>query len=90
MDDDDYTIDCSEEEFHELTERLLDNDENNCAKYFRYNLQERRQGCEDVCEEPLFQDVEEELFNVPTVEKLLALHDNYEPVSTFKHAWTYD
>ena len=54
MEDDDYTIDCTEEEFHELTERLLDNDENNCARFFRYNLQERRQGCEDVCDEPLF------------------------------------
>ncbi len=54
-DDGDYTVDCSEEEFWELTERLLDNDDNNCAKYFRYNLQERRKGCEDVCDEPLFQ-----------------------------------
>ncbi len=53
--DNDYTVDCSEEEFHELTERLLDNDENNCSGYFRYNLQERRKGCEDVCDEPLFQ-----------------------------------
>ena len=45
----------------------------------RYNLQERRKGCRDVCDEPLFQDIEEELFEVPTVAKLLALHDNYEP-----------
>ncbi len=81
--DEEYTIECTEEEFHELTERLLDNDENNCAKYFRYNLQERRQGCADVCEEPLFQEVQEELYQVPTVAKLIALHDNYEPVIKF-------
>ena len=32
-----------------------------------------------MCDEPLFQDIEDELFEVPTVAKLLALHDNYEP-----------
>ncbi len=42
--EDDYTIDCTEEEFHELTEKMLDNDENNCAKFFRYDLGERRRG----------------------------------------------
>jgi hypothetical protein len=63
-----------------LTEKLLDNDENNCSKFFRYNLQERRQGCEDVCDEPLFSDIQPELFEVPTIAALLALHDNYEPV----------
>lgn len=79
MDDDDYSVDCTEEELFALTEELLENDENNCAKYFRYNLQERRQGCQDVCEDPLFSDVDEALFEVPTIKKLLALHDNYEP-----------
>jgi len=53
--DDGFTVDCTEEELQELTERLLDADDNNCAQYFRYNLQERRKGCSDVCEEPLFQ-----------------------------------
>ncbi len=77
--EDDFTVDCTQEEIEELTEKLLDNDENNCARFFRYNLQERRQGCEDVCDEPLFQDIEPELFEVPTVAALLALHDNYEP-----------
>jgi hypothetical protein len=75
-----FTVDCTQEELNELTESLLANDENNCAKYFRYNLQDRRQGCEDVCEDPLFSDVDQDLFSVPTVEKLLALHDNYKPV----------
>ena len=37
--DEDYTCDLTEEELFELTEGLLDNDENNCAKYFRYNFQ---------------------------------------------------
>lgn len=103
MDDDEYTIDCSEEEFHELTEKLLENDYNNCmgqeyyslfrvsaqkiidgnCRYFKYNLQERRQGCEDVCDEPLFQDVSEEIFEVKTIKTLLALHDNYEPVRSY-------
>ena len=44
MDEDDFAIDCTEEELQELTEKLLDNDENNCSDYFRYNLQERREG----------------------------------------------
>jgi len=78
--EDDFTIECTQEEVEELTERLLDNDDNNCAKFFRYNLQERRQGTEDVCDEPLFSDVQPELFEVPTIATLLALHDNYEPV----------
>lgn len=80
LDDEDYTIDCSEEEFHELTERLLENDENNCTKYFRYDFQRRREGCEDVCDDPLFYDVQPELWEVPTVKKLIALYDNYERV----------
>ena len=79
--DDDGIIDVTEEEFEELTESMLEADSNNCAKYFWYNLQERRQGDEDVCDEPLFQNVDEELFEVETVKKLIALHDNYEPVS---------
>ena len=37
--DEDYSCDLTEEELFELTEGLLDNDENNCAKYFRYNFQ---------------------------------------------------
>lgn len=81
--DEDYTCDMTEDELFELTERLLDNDENNCAKYFRYNFQERRCGEEDVCDEPLFSDVDEALFEVPTVKTLMALHDNYVPVSLF-------
>jgi len=77
--DDGFTVDCTEEELQEFTERLLDADDNNCAGLFRYDLQERRKGCRDVCEEPLFADVDEALFEVPTVAALLALHDNYEP-----------
>ena len=33
--EDDFTIECTQEEVEELTERLLDNDDNNCAKFFR-------------------------------------------------------
>ncbi len=80
-DDEEYTVDCTEEELFDLTERLLDEDDNNCAKYFRYNLQERRDGQEDVCDEPLFSDIDtENLFEVPTIKTLMALHDNYIPV----------
>ena len=32
MDEDDFTVDCSQEEVEELTEKLLENDENNCAR----------------------------------------------------------
>merc|ERR1711997_533698 len=78
--EEDYTCDLTEEELFELTERLFDNDDNNCAKFFRYNFQERRCGQDDVCDEPLFSDVDEEaLFQVPTVKTLMALHDNYIP-----------
>lgn len=80
MDDDEYTVDCTEEELFELTESMLEADENNCTRYFRWNVQDRREGCEDVNEEPLFTDVDTEaIFNVPTVKTLMALHDNYEP-----------
>ena len=80
--DGDGVIDVTEEELFELTEQMLDEDSNNCARYFWYNLQERRQGEEDVCDEPLFQNIDEELFEVETIKKLIALHDNYEPVSS--------
>ena len=79
--DDDGVIDVTEEEFFELTESMLEEDSNNCARYFWYNLQERRQGEEDVCDEPLFQNVDEEMFEVETIKKLISLHDNYEPVN---------
>ena len=46
----------------------------------RYNLQERRCGVEDVCEEPLFSDIDEAMFDIKTVKALIALHDNYEPL----------
>ena len=78
--DEDYTCDLSEEELFEFTERLMENDENNCAQYFRYNFQERRCGEDDVCDEPLFSDLDEALFEVPTIKTLMALHDNYIPV----------
>lgn len=78
--DGDGVIDVTEEELFELTEQMLDEDANNCARYFWYNLQERRQGEEDVCDEPLFQNIDEEMFEIETIKKLIALHDNYEPV----------
>ncbi len=37
MDDEElYTIDCEQDEVFELTEKLLENDDNNCARFFRY------------------------------------------------------
>lgn len=86
--EEDYTCDLSEEELFELTESLLDNDENNCSKYFRYNFQERRCGEEDVCDEPLFSDIDEALFEVPTIQTLMALHDNYVPVIKSAHSFS--
>ena len=35
--DDDFTIECTQEEVEALTEKLLDNDDNNCSKFFRYS-----------------------------------------------------
>ena len=81
--EEDYTCDLTEEELFDLTEKLLENDENNCSQYFRYNLQERRCGEEDTCDEPLFSEVDQDaLFEVPTIKTLMALHDNYIPVSS--------
>ena len=68
-----------------MTENLLDNDDNNCAKYFRYNLQSRRCGMEDTCDEPLFSNINmQAIMEVPTIAKLVALHDNYVPVIGLK------
>ena len=58
------TLDCwlkkfyRQDELFELTEKLLSNDVNNCAKFFRYNLQSRRIGMEDTCDEPLFSNID--------------------------------
>ena len=88
--EEDYTCDLSEEDLFDLTEKLLQNDENNCSQYFRYNLQERRCGEEDTCDEPLFSEVDQDaLFEVPTIKTLMALHDNYIPVSIKKYFYRY-
>lgn len=82
-DDDDYAGDCTQDEVFDLTEKLLENDVNNCAKYFRYNLQSRRCGMEDTCDEPLFSNINmDAILAVPTIDKLIALHDNYIPIVT--------
>ena len=47
---------------------------------YLYLFTERRCGDDDVCDEPLFSDVDEALFEVPTIKALMALHDNYIPV----------
>ena len=60
--------DSTQENLRELTERLLENDDNNCAKFLKYNLQERRQGNKDVSKGSLFTDVQPELYNVPTIQ----------------------
>ena len=61
----------------ELTELLLENDDNNCAKFLKYDLQERRLGNKDVSEGSLFTEVQPELYNVPTVAALRALYGHY-------------
>ena len=78
--DHDGNIDISKEELFRFTERLLQEDSNNCARFFDFKLQQPRQGKEDVCDEPLFHDVNGELFELDTVKKLIALHDNYKPL----------
>ena len=64
----------------ELTERLLENDDNNCAKFLKYNLQERRQGNKDVSKGSLFTDVRPELYDVPTIAALRALYGHFRPM----------
>ena len=67
-DDTKFKGDSTQENLRELTERLLENDDNNCAKFLEYNLQERRQGNKDVCKGSLFTEVQPELYNVPTIQ----------------------
>ena len=73
----------TEKELFELTENLLAKDENNCGKYFRLNLQGKRNGQKDNSEKPLFANVNSKfLQDVPTIKKLLDLQDNYVSVSS--------
>ena len=58
---------------------MLRHDYNNCAKYLTYNLQNKREKNKDVCDEPLFSNVNKKLWSVDTIRTLVALHDNYEP-----------
>ena len=75
------TIEVTEKELFELTENLLAKDENNCGKYFKLNLQGKRNGQKDTSENPLFANVNSTfLRDVPTIKKLLALQDNYVSV----------
>ena len=71
-----------EYEIFKLTERLLANDFNNCAKYLTLDKQEICFGQKDVSKNPLFKNVNKAIFEVPTIKALLKLHDNYIPVST--------
>ena len=64
----------------ELSELLLENDENNCAKFLEINLQERKHGIKDMSKDPLFTYVQPELYNVPTVAALRALYGHFKPV----------
>ena len=69
-------------EILDLTERLFENDVNNCAKYLQYDIQQKqkRHGQGDLSGKPLFSNVDGRVFSLPTVEALLALHDNYTAV----------
>ena len=75
----DVDIQILQDEIYELTETMLQHDDNNCAKYFSYNLQNKRKKNQDVCDEPLFLNVKQKLWSVDTLRRLVALHDNYEP-----------
>ena len=75
----DVDIQILQDEVYELTETMLQHDYNNCAKYFSYNLQNKRKKNQDVCDEPLFLNVKQKLWSVDTLRRLVALHDNYEP-----------
>ena len=58
---------------------MLKHDTNNCANYFSCNLQNHREKNKDVCEKPLFYNIQTKLWEVETIKRLVALHDNYEP-----------
>ena len=69
-------------ELCDLTEKLIEKDENNCAKYIKYNVQNRRKGNKDTCKDPLFSEVNDNMYQLPTVKAFIALTDNFNPVST--------
>ena len=68
-------------ELCELTEKLIEKDKNNCAKYIRYNIQQKRYGNIDTCKDPLFSEVDDNMYQLPTVKAFIALTDNFTPVS---------
>ena len=70
-------------ELCDLTEKLIEKDENNCAKYIKYNVQNRRNGNKDTCKYPLFSKVDDNMYQLPTVKAFIALTDNFNPVSTY-------
>ena len=53
-----FLLKSTQENLMALTELLLENDENNCAKFLTYNLQKRRKGKRDVCEGSFFTRVQ--------------------------------
>ncbi|XP_059050964.1 uridylate-specific endoribonuclease C-like isoform X2 [Achroia grisella] len=66
-------------ELQTLSEDLLRKDVNNAAKYITINFQEKTTGQskEDRAPRPLF-TITDEAWNIPTVQKILPLLDNYE------------
>ena len=63
----------------ELTELMLEHDDNNCARFFNYKLQGRAKGHMDESPEPLFSYVQDQLFEVDTIKALKKLWNNYVP-----------
>ena len=70
-------------ELCDLTEKLIEKDENNCAKYIRYNIQCKRKENKDTCKYPLFSKVDDNMYQLPTIKAFIALTDNFNPVSTY-------
>lgn len=69
----------SDTELQTLSEELLRKDSNNAAKYITVNYQEKTTGQskEDKAPRPLL-TIADEAWNIPTVQKILPLLDNYE------------
>ncbi|KAJ8674412.1 hypothetical protein QAD02_005674 [Eretmocerus hayati] len=69
----------SDSELADLTESLFKHDDNNANKYLTINLQQRTNGNnpDDMAPQPLIV-AKQEALKIPTIEKLIALHDNYK------------
>lgn len=79
----------TDDELREFSEKLLEKDNNNAAKYVTLHLQSKTSSRSTNDEAPLpLMSIDSKAFNIPTIAKLSPLYDNYIVQSSMNEDYT--